>query len=181
MHRNTITGIALGLTVLGSGVMAISAQAKTATKAFSTQQLSSSSYRVAQSTTTVNTATLEKSVFDQINRYRASKGLKPLQLNESISKQARIHSQNMASNKVAFGHGGFDARIKSIPISYRAAAENVAYNKGHSDPATQAVQGWLKSSGHLANIEGKNYNLTGIGVATSRDGKVYFTQIFLGS
>ncbi|MFM6200937.1 MAG: CAP domain-containing protein, partial [Dolichospermum sp.] len=54
------------------------------------------------------------------------------------------------------------------------------YNQGHQDPAAQAVQGWLNSSGHLANIRG-NYNQTGIGVARNNQGKIYFTQIFLQS
>ena len=63
-------------------------------------------------------------------------------------------------------------------IAYSAAAENVAYNSGYSDPATQAVQGWLKSTGHRQNLEG-NYNLTGIGIAKNAKGEYYFTQIFI--
>ena len=86
----------------------------------------------------------------------------------------------MASGKVAFGHDGFSARVKATGIAYSGAAENVAYNQGSKDPATTAVQGWLKSSGHLTNIKG-NYNLTGIGVASNSKGQIYFTQIFLRS
>lgn len=57
---------------------------------------------------------------------------------------------------------------------------NSTIDNRHKDPATQAVQGWLKSSGHLANIRG-NYTLTGIGVASNNQGEIYFTQIFLQS
>lgn len=176
MIRTKIYGIALGTLVFTGGAIAISAPGQTSTPKLS--QVSSHSYQVAQST--VNTAAIETSVFQQINQYRASQGLSALTRNSAIDTQARTHSQNMASGKVAFGHDGFQQRIQATGIAYTAAAENVAYNQGASDPATQAVQGWLKSSGHLANIKG-NYNLTGVGVASNSQGKIYFTQIFLRS
>lgn len=69
-------------------------------------------------------------------------------------------------------------RVQAIAIPYRAAAENVAYNRGYTDPVAKAVEGWLNSSGHRRNIEG-NYNLTGIGVAKNSQGAYYFTQIFI--
>lgn len=170
MLKNTISVMGAGLSVLVSGAMASSAP--------NFSLVSIPSYQTAQNT--VNTAAIEASVYQQINQYRASQKLPALTRNSSIDTQARIHSQNMASGKVAFGHGGFSARIKAINIPYSAAAENVAYNQGVKDPATTAVQGWLKSSGHLTNIKG-NYNLTGIGVANNSKGQIYFTQIFLRS
>jgi uncharacterized protein YkwD len=123
---------------------------------------------------------IEAAAFQQINAYRASKNLPLLTRNSQIDQQARIHSQNMATGRVPFSHDGFSQRLQAIGIPYSSAAENVAYNQGFSDPATQAVKGWLKSPGHLGNIQG-NYNLTGIGVAANNKGEVYFTQIFLRS
>ena len=169
MLRNTISAISAGLLVLVSGTMASSEP--------NFSPLSTSSYQVAQAN---NTAAIEASVFQQINQYRASQNLPALTRNSRMDNQAKIHSQNMASGKVAFGHSGFPARIAAIGIPYGAAAENVAYNQGSKDPATTAVQGWLKSSEHLTNIKG-NYNLSGIGVATNSKGQIYFTQIFLRS
>ena len=57
--------------------------------------------------------------------------------------------------------------------------ENVAFNRGHRDPAAEAARGWLASRKHRENIEGP-YQLTGVGVATNAAGEVYFTQIFIG-
>jgi uncharacterized protein YkwD len=68
----------------------------------------------------------------------------------------------------------------AIPLDYDSAAENVAYNLGYSSPSNEAVSGWLKSPGHLKNLQGK-YNLTGVGVATNDKGEVYLTQIFLNA
>jgi uncharacterized protein YkwD len=126
--------------------------------------------------------TLEQSVLRQINQYRADRKLPPLQLDARINAQALAHSQAMASRQVPFSHNGFDQRVKTIgqSIAYRSAAENVAYNMGYQDPATQAVQGWLKSPGHLKNIQGQ-FNLTGIAVARNSKGEYYFTQIFIRS
>ncbi len=157
------------------------------TKITQNKQLSTPARRVPASTQvpslqvpSLKASELEKSIFAQINRYRATKGLPKLRLNANISKQARVHSQNMANGKVPFSHQGFERRVNAISITYRSAAENVAYNLGFDDPAAEAVKGWIKSPGHLKNIKG-TYNLTGIGVAANGKGEFYLTQIFLTS
>ena len=84
----------------------------------------------------------------------------------------------MASRKVDFGHDGFEDRVANIRKKlkpYHSVGENVAY--GHLS-AEKVVQLWLKSPGHRRNIEG-DFNLTGIGIAESKDGTIYYTQIFL--
>lgn len=178
MIRQTAFGIALSTLVLASGLTTVPIPAHTSTKQPShNQPLLISTNQVATSTT-FNTTALEKSVFEQINRYRVSKGLAKLTLNTNITRQARIHSQNMANGKVPFSHQGFERRVTSMPIIYNSAAENLAFNQGYTNPAAQAVTGWLNSPGHLKNIKGK-YNLTGIGVAANKQGEVYLTQIFL--
>jgi uncharacterized protein YkwD len=132
----------------------------------------------AAQTAPVATATLERDAFNRINVYRQAKGLPVLVWNEAIAAQARIHSQNMANGRVAFGHDGFAARIAATKITYGGAAENVAYNQGYADPAKQAAEGWFKSPGHETNIRG-NYSLSAVGVARNAQGKVYFTQLFI--
>jgi uncharacterized protein YkwD len=129
-----------------------------------------------------STSGLEQSVYTQINQYRTSQGLSPLTLDARIAQQARTHSQNMAAGRVSFGHQGFQQRVQVIAqaIPVAGAAENVAYNQGSTNPAGQAVQSWLQSSGHRGNILG-SYNLTGVGVAKSSNGRYYFTQIFIRS
>jgi len=121
---------------------------------------------------------MEHDVFDLINHYRAKKHLQQLSWDNDIAKGAFKHSKDMAKGKVPFGHTGFDERVdglmKDIPGS-NAAAENVAYG---AQTAEQVVEMWLNSPGHRKNIEG-NFNLSGIGIEESRDGILYFTQIFI--
>ena len=170
MFRQPAFGIALSTLVLASGFMTTPIPSHSSTNQ-TTQEVSTSK-------TTFNTTALEKSVFEQINRYRVSQKLSKLTLNTNISRQARIHSQNMAKGEVPFSHHGFEKRVKAVSIRFNSAGENVAVNQGYSNPASQAVIGWLNSPGHLKNIQG-NYNLTGVGVASNQQGEVYLTQIFL--
>ncbi|MBD2100540.1 CAP domain-containing protein [Leptolyngbya sp. FACHB-261] len=123
---------------------------------------------------------MEQAVHAQINEYRTSRNLPPLTLDSRLSAQARAHSQNMASRRVPFSHQGFDQRVRTVgrAIPYRQTAENVAFNRGVADPVRQAVQGWIDSPGHYANLTG-SYDLTGVGVSRNSRGEYYFTQMFL--
>ena len=123
-------------------------------------------------------AELEKDVLCRVNKHRVSKGLRPLKLDQRISEACRKHSADMAFAKAALGHEGYDERIEAIQIPYQAAAENVAANQGHADPAGTAVEGWMKSRRHRNNMEG-DYDLTGVGVARNNRGHYFFTQIFI--
>ena len=125
-------------------------------------------------------AAMEQSVHQQVNQYRKSKNLPPLTFDATIAQQSRNHSEAMAKGQVPFSHNGFDSRVQAIAksIPYRSAAENVAYNMGYSKPDAQAVEGWIKSTGHRRNMEG-DFNLTGIGISKNAKGEYYFTQIFI--
>lgn len=118
-------------------------------------------------------------VYDYTNLFRKSKGLGGLVLDEKLNVIAQQHSQNMAAGKVSFGHGGFNNRYKlanSAHPELRYFAENVAYGP---TSGKEAVKGWENSDGHRKNMLGK-FSLIGIGVAKSKDGTIYYTQIFCG-
>ncbi|MGQ3890443.1 CAP domain-containing protein [Legionella sp. CNM-4043-24] len=128
---------------------------------------------------TESDASIEQEILVKINQYRKAHGLNPLRMNPLMSSEARQHSRDMANHKIPFGHAYFSERVKRIyarvPQQPMGAAENVAYNY---KSASIVVNGWLKSPGHKRNIDGK-YNLTGIGVVHDKQGRLYFTQIFL--
>lgn len=117
-------------------------------------------------------------IYRLVNKYRQGKGLGTLKLNDAINKEAARHSRNMATNKVPFGHEGFNDRFdrlaKAIPGA-TSMAENVEYTTGD---AAHVVDNWVHSPMHRKNMEG-NYNLTGIGVAVGQSGQVYYTEIFI--
>lgn len=120
----------------------------------------------------------QQQVLDEVNKYRQSRGLKPLVMNKFMSHEAAIHSQDMASHRMAFGHLGFNTRIKRIYDKIelcRAGSENVAYFKVGP---REVVRRWLTSPGHRRNIEG-HFNMTGVGIAHDSRGFIYYTQIFV--
>lgn len=180
MLRPFLSGATIAsLTIVGGlGISSFAQSQATLTKSLSAKPSTASVNSIAQAKST--TQSLEQAVHQKINQYRASKGLPALTLSASITQQSRLHSQNMANGKLPFSHQGFEGRVKEIAksVTYSGAAENVAYNMGYQDPATQAVQGWIKRPGHLKNIQG-NYGLTGIGVSRNAKGEIYFTQIFI--
>jgi uncharacterized protein YkwD len=120
---------------------------------------------------------LADDVLTYTNQFRKSKGLPGLIMRDELNGIARKHSADMANGKKKFGHGGFKDReklaVKMIP-SINSFAENVAYG-----PTTgkEVVTMWKNSSGHRSNMLGK-YRYIGIGTATDRDGRIYYTQVF---
>ncbi|MFW2108576.1 CAP domain-containing protein [Bacillus spizizenii] len=120
----------------------------------------------------------EKKVVELTNAERQKQGLKPLQIDETLSKSARAKSQDM-KDKNYFDHQSptygspFDM-MKSFGISYKTAGENIA--KGQKTPE-EVVKAWMNSEGHRKNI--LNPNFTHIGVGYVESGSIW-TQQFIG-
>lgn len=128
-------------------------------------------------------AALEADAEDAINRARVEHGLAKLIRSPELAAVARAHSEDMAKHHY-FDHqapegGGPSDRVKSAKIRYERMAENIAVNLGADDPVDVAVQGWLASKHHRENILNGAFLLTGVGIAESEDGELYFTQLFL--
>jgi uncharacterized protein YkwD len=127
---------------------------------------------------------LERAAFDLINNCRAESGLGALEWSEDAAKVARLHSGNMASLKF-FGHAGADGkmvdeRADQLGVKrWKAIGENIAYLRGYSNPTEVAVEKWMLSSGHRANLLNPRWKESAIGVSLAADGTYYFTQVFL--
>lgn len=120
---------------------------------------------------------LEIDLADQINNYRASIGLNRLELINHVSFKSEEHNEYMISNQVV-NHDQFEERAHNIMEVVGAVKvnENIAYN--YQAPSG-ALNAWLNSAGHKANIEG---NFTHFGVSITIDpatGKKYYTNIFV--
>ena len=119
----------------------------------------------------------ENQVLSLVNTERAKKGLSALTMDENLRNAARLKSDDMYQNKY-FSHTSptygspFDM-LKTLGISYQAAAENIA--QGYTTPES-VVNGWMNSSGHRANILNGTY--THIGIGYNSNGH-YWTQLFI--
>ena len=122
----------------------------------------------------------EKEVFNLINKQRTANGLSAFKIDNEVQRVAKIKAQDMVNNSY-FSHNSpiygspFDM-LQSFKVSYKTAGENIAGNSSN----TGAVNAWMNSSGHKANILNSSFNYTGIGVVnSSKYGKVY-VQMFIG-
>ena len=103
-----------------------------------------------------------------------------MKIDEEVQRVARIKAQDMVDNNY-FSHtspiyGSPFNMLNSFKILYKTAGENIAGNSSNSG----AVNAWMNSSGHKANILNSSYNYTGIGVVSSpKYGKI-FVQMFIG-
>jgi uncharacterized protein YkwD len=115
---------------------------------------------------------------------RVKNGLVALKWDGELCRMARQHSQSM-SQQGYFSHETPEGlrlkdRAKALGIShFRVIAENIAYNQGYADPGAFAVDRWMISSGHRANILCPEFQASAIGTFVSADGAVYITQIFI--
>lgn len=129
-------------------------------------------------------SSMEQQAFQILNAKRAEIGLSTLEWNAEIAELARMHSQNMAGKKF-FSHTDLDgntvdARAENVGLGdWKAIGENIAYLRGHKDPASAAVENWMKSTGHRQNVLNERYNESAVGVAVAADGSYYFTQVFM--
>jgi uncharacterized protein YkwD len=127
---------------------------------------------------------IEHRTFDLINHEREKRGLRPLVWNDDVAEVARLHSRNMAQNNF-FSHRGLDGsmvndRAEQMGLfNWRAIGENIAFNRGYDQPVEFAVEKWLESPSHRENLLNKSWIESGVGVAVSRDGSYYFTQVFI--
>ena len=122
----------------------------------------------------------EKEVLELINKQRELNGLSALKVNNEVQRVAKIKAQDMVDNNY-FSHnsptyGTPFQMLQSFKVSYKTAGENIAGNSTNSG----AVNAWMNSSGHKANILNSSFNYTGIAVVNSpKYGKVY-VQMFIG-
>lgn len=120
----------------------------------------------------------EHEVIRLVNEIRTENRLKPLTANWELSRIARYKSEDMSNNRY-FSHtsptyGTPFQMIRAFGLSYRSAGENIAY--GQRTPAA-AVNAWMNSSGHRANILNASYTQIGVGYCASGN---YWTQMFIG-
>lgn len=130
-----------------------------------------------------NVNPIERRAFEKTNQARVTNGLPPLIWDGQLWRLARAHSEQMAMQKF-FAHEtptGLQLRdrARASQIRFRVIGENIAYNKGYDDPGGFAVERWMISSGHRANILYAGFQSAAIGSYVAADGSTYLTQLFI--
>lgn len=127
---------------------------------------------------------IEQAIFTRVNAERTSRGLQPLNYNNTMQNYARIKSKDMG-DRGYFAHENpegelITAQMKRDGVTYSAWGENIAYIQGNQSNASLAEQfmnNWMNSQGHRENILSSNFKSIGIGVY--KIGNTYYaTQEF---
>jgi uncharacterized protein YkwD len=127
---------------------------------------------------------IERRVFEQTNLERKKQGLRPLNWDAALCQMARIHSEDMA-RVGSFTHlspegSRLRERAEKVGIvHYTVLGENIAYNLGYDDPGGFAVERWMLSPKHRANILYTEFKSMAVGTFVAADGSVFFTQTFI--
>jgi uncharacterized protein YkwD len=127
---------------------------------------------------------IERRAFEKTNLARVQNGLSPLVWDADLYRMARIHSEKMARDGY-FSHitpEGMRLRDRARAagiLHFSVLGENIAYNQGYEDPGAFAVEKWMSSPGHRANILSPEFRASAIGTFVSADGSVFLTQVFI--
>ena len=113
-----------------------------------------------------------------MNEYRIQIGLLPLIETEGIQEVAFYHSANMSRRKSPFGHYGFKFRCSRLFYQFQAKTCGEIVAMGQKTPK-EVLDAWLNSPPHREAIENPDWTHTGLGLASSSSGRLYWTQMFL--
>jgi uncharacterized protein YkwD len=125
---------------------------------------------------------LEQQIFQKVNVARDENQAPQLSWKEELASEARRHAGNMAARRF-FSHedpkrGDISKRLDTSGINWSRCAENIYREQGLPNPADDAVQAWLRSSGHRKNMLDGGFAETGVGIAAQPDGTIYVVQVF---
>ena len=122
-----------------------------------------------------------ETVVVRTNAERRKLGLPVLARSNLLMRAAQLQADQMAA-ALTMAHDlprarypGMEDRFRAVGYTYAASGENVA--AGYPS-ATAVVAGWMTSPGHRANITSTRYSEMGAGVATGRNGRRYWAEVF---
>jgi uncharacterized protein YkwD len=110
----------------------------------------------------VKLAAIEANLVSYTNEQRLRYGLPPLQVDKELMVTAREQAEWMTRNR-------------ALVHTSRPVAENIAMGQPHS---SDAVQAWMNSSGHRANILNATHRRIGVAAFRTADGTIYWCQQF---
>jgi uncharacterized protein YkwD len=140
-----------------------------------------SAVQLPGSTSTAAGATVPADVIRFINDARVKNGLPMLATSSKLNEAARIQAEQMARARklehtiTGSAHPTLESRMQAVDYIYSSAAENVAWNQASSQAA---VNSWMSSSGHRANILDRGFKEIGAAVARSANGDPYWVVVF---
>lgn len=101
---------------------------------------------------------VEKNVIERTNAERVRRGLRRLIPDMGLLRSARRH-------------GSWMTRNRRLQHTTAPVGENIALGQNNS---AEAVQSWMNSSGHRANMLNASYTRVGAAAYTAPNGRIYW-------
>jgi len=122
-------------------------------------------------------------MFELVNREREKAGAEPLERDSLLDEAAMIRAAEIRIVDFAGGEPhtrpdgtSYKTALSDLGITGKWFGENISRSKVTPQAA---IDSWMKSDGHRANILRENYGSIGIGVYQRSDGKLDWIQIFM--
>ncbi|MBR2290471.1 MAG: SH3 domain-containing protein [Clostridia bacterium] len=121
----------------------------------------------------------EQEFLNLINSNRKTNGLDELKIDNTIQNVARLKAQDLERNEY-FSHqsptyGNINDMLTSFGVTYTSAQENIAGNQNLAG----AVEAWMNSESHKANILNNDFKYTGVAVVESSTYGKIFVEVFV--
>lgn len=120
-------------------------------------------------------------VIDLTNAERTRAGLAALRMNARLGEAAQIQAEQMVAAG-RFAHVLPDARyprledrLDAAGYDWQVMGENLAFGQ---QSAAAAVNTWMQSPGHRANILHTTFTEIGVAHLVDANGRPYFVQVF---
>jgi hypothetical protein len=121
-------------------------------------------------------------VIENINDYRAKKGLKKLKISTDLSEAAEAMAQDMADNPAAINHEHKDSkgRLPSERAALYGYTDGVGENLAAGyETADKVYKAWKDSTEHNDNLISRDYEVMGVArVVTKNNYKWYWVNMF---
>jgi Cysteine-rich secretory protein family len=139
----------------------------------------------ATKTPNVISCTAERTFFDEVfnltNAERQKAGLMALTLSTELIRAAQSHTNDMATNNY-FSHTGLNQSTpgdRATGFGYGSSYVGENIGAGYNNPL-EAIQGWMNSPGHKANILNSTYTEIGVGFSENSASTYgnYWAQVF---
>lgn len=121
-------------------------------------------------------AGIEEEVLLLVNVERAAAGVLPMRMDPRLRTAAGRRSRDLAASGV-LSHDGWVDAIRAAGYGGGALGENIAYGYGSAE---SVMSGWMRSTGHRANILRSYFRDLGVGCARDGRGRLWWVQSFGG-
>lgn len=125
----------------------------------------------------IQQSAIERELIDRTNIERKKVNLAPLRADRLVSLAASAQAANMAQHAILSheldGQSVGD-RLANLGFGWVKCGENIAH--GQETP-TAAIESWMNSPGHRANLLGEKYTHIGVACSHAPDGQKYWTMV----